>query len=78
MKKVEEATGLPDRDTVEDTNIVLFAALCGTKTKSPSSAKVFTPVREKPAGPCDKCDGPHDETVCPFFKGNRDTHSDAL
>lgn len=30
------------------------------------------------AGPCDRCDGPHESSQCPIFKKPRENHPDAL
>ena len=36
------------------------------------------PAPKKKTGPCDKCDGPHHEDDCPYFKGRkRENHKDA-
>jgi hypothetical protein len=62
---------------VDDAHSVLLAALGGAPKKKKKELPV--PVQKKPSGPCDKCDGPHDETVCPYFKGKaRESHNDAL
>jgi len=63
---------------VDDAHSVLLAALGGVPKKNKKAAPPV-PVQKKPSGPCDKCDGPHDETVCPYFKGKaRESHNDAL
>jgi len=62
---------------VKDKHGALLSALGNPKKKAAKA--VVAAVQKKPQGPCDKCDGPHDETVCPHFKGrSRDTHTDAL
>ena len=66
---LEHSTGLPPRETVQEPQRALLAALAPV-TRSP------TP-EAKPKGPCDKCDGPHATDDCPHFKKPRDDHKDA-
>lgn len=68
-KSLEQSTGLPPRETVQEPQRALLAALAPV-TRSP------TP-EAKPKGPCDKCDGPHATDDCPHFKKPRDDHKDA-
>ena len=71
IKKIEEKTGLPQRDSVQDPTAVLFSAM----TKKNSSSVDKAP---KKSGPCDKCDGDHHESQCPYFKNKaRLKHRDA-
>eukprot|EP00931_Biecheleriopsis_adriatica_P018575 TRINITY_DN12975_c0_g1_i1.p1 TRINITY_DN12975_c0_g1~~TRINITY_DN12975_c0_g1_i1.p1 ORF type:complete len:530 (+),score=152.76 TRINITY_DN12975_c0_g1_i1:100-1689(+) len=66
-KRLEQECGLPPRASVEDPQQAMLAALCKP-----------APVAKR-GGPCDKCDGPHHEDDCPFFKGRkRFNHKDAL
>lgn len=62
--------------------MVLLSALGNPPNKKKKKKQDSAPPvlqQKKPQGPCDKCDGPHDETVCPYFKGKqRETHTDAL
>jgi len=45
------------------------------KAKPKPKAKAPAPVLE---GPCDKCDGPHHESQCPYFRNKqRESHHDA-
>ena len=58
---------------MEDPTSFLFAAMTKIAKKV-----VSTEVVAVNSGPCDKCDGPHDASRCPHFKGKqRDTHKDA-
>jgi hypothetical protein len=76
IKKIEKKTGLPNRDSVEDSTAVLFSAL--TKKKKPGKAEKAA-AAAKSQGPCDKCDGTHHESVCPHFKNKqRSSHRDAV
>ena len=66
---LEQSTGLPPRERVQEPQRALLAALAPAKSPAP--------VKAKPAGPCDKCDGPHATDDCPHFKKPRDDHKDA-
>eukprot|EP00438_Fugacium_kawagutii_P001326 Skav226310 [mRNA] locus=scaffold3301:540555:563104:- [translate_table: standard] len=68
-KSLEQSTGLPPREKVQEPQRALLAAL------APSTSPAATPA--KPTGPCDKCDGPHATDECPHFKKPRDDHKDA-
>lgn len=68
--RLEQTSGLPPRSSVADPQQALLQALCKPPPPPPS---------KKLGGPCDKCDGPHHEDDCPFFKGRkRCNHKDAL
>eukprot|EP00927_Polykrikos_kofoidii_P026752 TRINITY_DN23772_c0_g1_i1.p1 TRINITY_DN23772_c0_g1~~TRINITY_DN23772_c0_g1_i1.p1 ORF type:complete len:580 (-),score=119.86 TRINITY_DN23772_c0_g1_i1:169-1908(-) len=69
--RLEELVGLPSRDSLVDPQSSLLKAL--TRTPEPPSV-----AQEKRGGPCDKCDGPHHEDDCPFFKKSRAVHKDAM
>jgi hypothetical protein len=58
----------------------MLAAMCRlVQQKAPNKATaVPVPLTAALTGPCDKCDGPHHEDVCPHFKGkSRENHRDA-
>ena len=68
------------RATVEDTTQVLLTAMSkGSRgRKERRTAPLSSCTTPAAAGPCDKCDGPHHESVCPHFKGRtREKHKDA-
>lgn len=64
--QLQAATGLPPRGRVQEPQKALMAALTNP------TARAF-----RPRGPCDKCDGPHDDAECPHFKKGRTQHKDA-
>lgn len=66
LAQASKLTGLPSRSTVIEPQKALLSAL----TPPPKSPEKSTP-------PCDKCDGPHSTSSCPYFKGKRDNHNDA-
>ncbi|GMI11991.1 hypothetical protein TrLO_g5767 [Triparma laevis f. longispina] len=66
LAQASKLTGLPSRSTIIEPQKALLSAL----TLPPKSPEKSTP-------PCDKCDGPHSTSSCPYFKGKRDNHNDA-
>eukprot|EP00929_Paragymnodinium_shiwhaense_P078254 TRINITY_DN4052_c0_g1_i1.p1 TRINITY_DN4052_c0_g1~~TRINITY_DN4052_c0_g1_i1.p1 ORF type:complete len:488 (-),score=152.03 TRINITY_DN4052_c0_g1_i1:92-1555(-) len=69
-KELEKAVGLPPREKIADPQQALLQALTQAFSQPPK-------VEKKKTGPCDKCDGPHHEDDCPYFKKKREEHKDA-
>jgi len=69
VRRLEERSGLPPRGETPDPQQALLQALARAGSKAAPE--------EKKSGPCDKCDGPHHEDDCPYFKSKRDEHKDA-
>ena len=78
IKKIENKTGLPNRDSIEDPTAALFSVMTKKKKRSKGVSKAAEAAL-KSQGPCDKCDGKHHESACPYFKNkSRSNHRDAV
>ena len=71
---------LPRRNECAEPQQTLMAALCTRPlmTAEAAAAEDGDSPNECETGPCDKCDGKHATSKCPFFKKARDQHKDAF
>ena len=74
-------SALPTRGQCAEPQQALLAALSSRPaipTDAEEEADEEEGANENETGPCDKCDGKHATSKCPYFKKARDEHKDAF